>query len=211
MSLNASASNASADSGRYLLWVDGVGGYVLCLANEITIGGPASGNSSAEIALMANLSRRHATIARSGESYVLHPHAATCIGNRQIDEATPLTNGYELQFGQSVRLKFRLPTVLSGTAVLEFVSDHRPVYSVDGAIMMEDNCLFGVGPDNHIVCPLASESFVLFRRDGQIWCKCRTGAVIDGKLNNDGGPIQPGHVVTVADVRFRLEEMPNPA
>lgn len=209
MSPTPATKNEAAAIGRFLLWIDGVGGYLLCLSNEIIIGGPADSDSTAQLALLANLSRRHATIARSGEGYVLTPHAATSVGNREVHDPTPLTGGYELRFGQNVRLQFRLPTVLSGTAVLDFVSDHRPVYSVDGAIMMEDNCLFGAGPDNHVVCPDASDSFVLFLRDGQLWCKCRTGVVIDGTHNESGGPIVPGHVVTAADVRFRLEEMPH--
>lgn len=209
MSLNTSPQSETAAGRRFLLWIDGVGGYLLCLSNEITIGGPADIEAAADIALLANLSRRHATITRSGEGYILAPHAPTRVGNREIHQPTPLTGGYELRLAQNVLLGFRLPTVLSGTAVLDFVSDHRPVYSVDGAIMMEENCLFGTGAENHVVCPDASDSFVLFLRDDRLWCKCRSGVVIDGNFNQAGGPIEPGQVVTAADVRFRIEEMPN--
>ena len=208
MSQTIHTQTESVDAGRFLLWIDGVGGYLLCLSERMTIGGPADSHSAADLTLLANLSRRHATLVRSGEGYVLEPHASTSVGGRLVAEPTSLDGGYELRLGTSVRLQFRLPTVLSGTAVLTFVSDHRPIYSVDGVIMMEHNCLLGPGPDNHVVCPEASESIVLFRRDGKFWCKSRSVVLIDDKPNREGGPIAVGCVVSTADVRFRLEEMP---
>jgi hypothetical protein len=208
MSFDVHPNQEAADAKRFLLWVDGVGGYLLCLSNRILIGGPADQNGETDVALLANLSRRHATITRSGDGYIFEPHGSSGIGKKEISNPTPLQNGYEIRLGQSVRLEFRLPSVLSGTAVLGFLSDHRPNYSVDGVIMMEDNFLLGSGSENHVICPDVTEPLVLFRRDGQIWCKCRTSVMIDGKLNEQGGPIQPGSVVTAMDLRFRLEDIP---
>ena len=194
---------------RYLLWIDGVGAFQLCLGERVTVGGPTDPKKQADVSLLANLSRRHATFVRSGEGYLLEPHGPTWVGNRQIDEITPLSNGYVIRLGDNVSMKFRLPSVLSGTAVLEFVSDHRPVYSVDGVVMMEENCLLGPGQDHHVVCPHWPEPVVLFRRDNQFWCKSRNPVTVGGKSSPDGGPIRPGDVVSSgAEVRFRLEEIP---
>lgn len=193
---------------RFLLWVDGVGGYLMCLGDRVTIGGPADADNQADVALLANLSRRHATFVRSGEGYVLEPHAAVFVGNRTASETTPLANGYSLRLGNNVELTFRLPSVLSATAVLDFRSDHRPVYSVDGVIMMEENCLLGPGRDQHIICPGWSESIVLYRREEQFWCKSRNPVSVAGQPAPAGGPIHPGDVVSSgAEVRFRIEEV----
>ena len=200
-----------ADSQRFLLWIDGVGGYLLCLGERITIGGPADPEQQSDLTLLANLSRKHATISRAGEGYVFEPHGSASLGRRAVSETTPLADGYTIRLGGNVELRFRLPSVLSNAAALEFLSDHRPVYSVDGVIMMEETCLIGPGRDQHIVCPQWSESIVLFRRDrgsdrGEFWCKSRTPLAIDGKAASDGGPIEPGAVVSSgAEVRFRLE------
>lgn len=195
-------------SQRFLLWVDGVGGFLMCLGERTTIGGPADPHQQADVALLANLSRKHATFVRSGEGYLLQPHAAVAVGNRPISDAVPLSSGYIIRLGNSVELTFRLPSVLSTTAVLEFRSDHRPVYSVDGVIMMEENCLLGPGSDQHVICPGWSESVVLFRRDGRFWCKSRTPVSVAGKPSPEGGPIHPGDVVSSgSEVRFRLEEI----
>ena len=56
---------------RLMLWIDGVGAYLLCLGRRVSIGGPAVDDHPAEIPLLANLSRRHATFVRSGDVYVL--------------------------------------------------------------------------------------------------------------------------------------------
>jgi len=193
---------------RYVLWVDGVGGYLLLLAERVTIGGPGDGPQQADLTLLANLSRRHASLARSGEGYVLEPHAATCVGNRLLAEPSPLCDGYTIRLGDSVALTFRVPSVLSNTAVLEFQSDHRPVYSVDGVIMMEESCLLGPGRQHHVVCDGWSETVVLYRRDGGFWCKSRNSVCVSGTPLPDGGPIRPGDVVSSGpDVRFRIEAL----
>jgi len=193
---------------RFVLWVDGVGALLLCLGDRVTIGGPADPEKQADVSLLANLSRRHATFVRSGEGYLLEPIGPTWVGHRQISETTPLASGYDIRMGNNVQLKFRLPSVLSGTAVLEFVSDHRPVVSVDGIVMMEDNCLLGPGRDQHVICPGWTESLVLFRRNGQFWCKSRNPVSVCGKPSPEGGPIHPGDVVANgAEVRFRIEEL----
>ena len=46
---------------RFLLWVDGVGGYLVSLANEIVLGQAAPGNR-VDIPILADISRRHAKI-----------------------------------------------------------------------------------------------------------------------------------------------------
>lgn len=206
--MNAAETTADHEvASRFLLWVDGVGAFLLCLGERITLGGPAETSRQADVALLANLSRQHATIRRSGEGYVLEPHAPCKVGNRQVAEPTSLANGYQLRLGNSVNLCFRQPSVLSATAVLDFLSDHRPVYSVDGVVMMEETCLLGPGRDHHIECPTWTDPVVLFRRNGEFWCKARSPITVSGKAAPEGGPIQPGEVVSNGgEVRFRLEE-----
>ena len=194
---------------RFHLWVDGVGAYLLCLGERVTIGGPADPSKQADVSLLANLSRRHATFTRSGEGYVIEPLGQCWVGNRQITEPTPLAGDDTIRLGTSVALKFRLPSVLTATGVLDFLSDHRPVYSVDGVIMMEETCLLGPGSEHHVICPNWPETVVLFRRNEQFWCKSRSPVSVGGKPSPEGGPIRPGDVVSNGggDIRFRLEEI----
>ena len=46
---------------QYVLWIDGVGGYLICLSHRVTLG-QAGANPSPDIAILADVSRHHATI-----------------------------------------------------------------------------------------------------------------------------------------------------
>ena len=198
-------AGGQAEPARFTLWIDGVGAYLLCLGERVTIGGPEHDADSADVALLANLSRRHATLVRTQEGYLLDAHSAVRVASRPVYERTRLNANYEIELGDCVRLRFRQPTVLSATAVLDFLSDHRPSRRIDGVILMDETCLLGPGGENHVQCPDWPESVVLFRRGGQFCCKSRADLFVDGTLIRDGTPITPGDVVTGPELRFRLE------
>jgi len=206
-------SNPPPKSGeKFVIWIDQVGAFFLCLKSEVTIGGPVSQREgadglSADVPLLANLSRRHATFVRSGESYVLAAHAPSQVAGRTVHDRVDLGDGYVLALGGNVRLTFRLPSVMSGTARLEFLSDHRPAHAADAIILMDETCLIGPGPENHIRCPTWPHSVLLFRRDGRLWCKSRGELFIGGRHAPDGGALEPGVVVTGSEIRFRIEEI----
>lgn len=192
---------------QHLLWIDRVGCWMLLLKPEVTIGGAGGHSEPADIALVAQLSRRHATITREGECYVLKAHAPVSIGGRQVHDRIDLHDGYELQLGQSVRVRFRLPTVMSGSARLEFASDHRPKHAVEGIVLMEETCLLGPHDDNHVVCPGWTNNVVLYRKNGQVWCKSRDELYIAGQSAFPTGAIPSGAVVQGKDFRFRVESL----
>lgn len=198
--------NGSAAKRQYMLWIDGVGAYLLCLGEEVTIGGPGRDAHPADVPMLANLSRQHATIVRNGEGYLLRAHGPSQVGGRSVEGKAFLSNRCEILLGGNVRFGFRLPTALSATARLDFLSDHRLAQSVDGIVLMDDNCLLGPGIENHICCPEWPESVVLFRKADELWCKSRGDLFVDGKLVNQAAALYSGCVVTGLDLRFRIEE-----
>ncbi|MFN0055478.1 MAG: hypothetical protein ACKV0T_25305 [Planctomycetales bacterium] len=200
------ATREAGRSERFRLWIDGVGVYLLCLSDAVTIGGPAA-EQPADLSLLANLSRRHATLHRSGERYVLHAHAPTCVAGRPVHDRADMCDGHDLQLGANVRLRFRLPTVMSGSARLDFLSDHRPAQAVDGVVLMHDTCLLGPQAENHICCPAWTQSLLLYRRDGELYCKSRDDVFIDKQHLPGGGKLIPGATVAGAELRFHLEEL----
>ena len=199
---------ASATDARYLLWIDGVGAYLVCLAQRVTIGGHRPDGQNADLPLMSNLNRQHATLIRGTEGYVLESHGPVKVSGRPVQEKLFLTGDRELELGSSVKVRFRLPSVLSMTATLDFVSDRRPSHTIDGVILMEDNLLIGPSRDNHIRCPNWSEAVLLYRRGEQLWCKARGDVFVDQSLARSGSPLRPGQIVQGKDLRFRLESAP---
>jgi len=190
---------------RYVIWIDGIGAYLICLGDAVDVGGPVLGPDAADISLLANLSRLHATILRSGEQYLLQPHGTTTVAGKTCYEPVILNTESEIGLGDSVRLKFHIPMALSTTACLEFESHHRPALSVDGVLLFQDNCVLGPQPGSHVYCPAWSQSVVLFFKDGQFWCKTYNGVVMNGTLVSGAAPIPQGSVVTGLDVQFRIE------
>lgn len=208
---------------RYTLWIDGVGAYVLFLNSRVSIGGPAAvegrfhkmlpngtpdsakpEDAAADVALLANLSRQHAAVVRSGDGYVLQAHSWVKVAGRLVDERTDLNDANEIEMG-TAKLRFRMPNPLSHSARLEFVSDHRPVPSVDGVVLMSETCLLGPGSENHVPCPQWPGTVILIRdRDG-LRCKSRLDLFAGQRSVSDNVVLQPGDVVSGPDLRFRVE------
>jgi hypothetical protein len=202
---NPPISEGTARSERFYLWVDGVGAYLLFTGSRVTIGGPTRDRDTADLVMLANLSRKHATFVRSGEAYVLEAHGACKVADRPVEERTHLNNNYRLELAAGVKLRFRLPSVLSATAVIDFISDHRPNRSIDGVILMEQTCLLGPARDNHVVCPDWNETVLLYRKADGFWCKSQSQIAIDGQWTESGGLVKPGSCVSGNEFRFRLE------
>ena len=211
-----SSRSMNTNRTQCLLWIDGVGCWMLHLRDRISIGGPgvsSRGDRSADLQLLADLSRSHATVARSGEVLLLAPDGPASVSENPVTRPTVLRDGDVVGLGSAVRLRFRQPSALSLTARLEFLSDHRPERRIDGALMMDQACILGPGADCHVVCPEWEQRIIVFRRDGKLWCK-RGGSpaqapaedlYVNGCRVNDAAPLRDGTIVTLGDSRFRIE------
>lgn len=169
---------------RQVAWIDGVGGYLICLDDEVTIGQP-SAPPSVDIPILADLSRRHASLRRDGESYVLTPIHRVSVDGSRLTGPTVLSNGALIEVGDTVRIRFRQPHALSATAVLSLESPHRTEPAVDGIVLMSDSCILGPQGHSHVCCRDWTDELVFFRRgDGLTF---RTSATVEV----DGQPADP--------------------
>ena len=193
------------DSGRFMLWIDGVGAWLLCCGDRVTVGGPSLRSRPADICLMAGLSRRHVEIVCFENEWYLERRGATELNGAPVSETVLLSDNDQLRLGDSVQLAFRQPSVLSASAVIEFVSSHRPAQTVDGVVLIRENCLLGAGQENHIMCPDWPQAVVLFVREGRLWCRSRTPLSVDGQRVHEAGQLHPGALVTSDKLRFRVE------
>lgn len=193
----------------YVLWIDGAGAHGVCLGDEVSIGGPAGDGDAADVALLANLSRRHAVVRRIGERYEIEPLGPTTLHGRRLEGPAPLSDGTLIGLGETVRVRFRLPSPLSASAVLEFASGHRPEQRIDSVVLMDENCLLGPGRGHHVDCRSFEAPVVLFRRDGGFRVKSRTELWIDGAAAGTEAPFAPGAVVTCGAAAWRLERAGN--
>tara|TARA_B100000686_G_scaffold61530_1_gene66116 strand:- start:40 stop:903 length:864 start_codon:yes stop_codon:yes gene_type:complete len=195
---------ASTNEDRHLLWIDGVGGFLLLTRQAITIGGPQAPDT--DIQLLASLSRQHATIHRDDGGYLLEAHGPTRVNQRRVVEWTELPDGADITLGRTVQLSFHRPTVLSGSGRLRFQSDHRPTHSLDGVVLVADTCLLGPGRDCHIQCPEWEDSVILIHRGGDWLVRSpRLTLEVNGKKLRGEATIGDGQIVTGPDLRFHVE------
>lgn len=209
---------------RLLLWVDGVGGYLVCLNDDILVG-QAAPATTADLPILGDLSRRHAWIRRQGERYLVEPCplarpsgqarlpgqeslpsvTALRINGRLVTEPTLLYDGDELELGAGVKLRFAQPHVLSATARLDFVSRHRPQLRVDGVLLMAESCVLGPNLRNHVVCRDWKDDVVLYRHGGRLFCRAMDDIEIDGRLCEGRGELTGQSVVKGEDFSLALE------
>jgi hypothetical protein len=202
----ASARTTEVDFGsRFLLWVDGVGGYMICLGKEISIGQAVPGNRVA-IPIQGNLSRMHARIRRE-DGYLIEPDHRVRVDGSEIRKTTLLNDGDEVEFGEGVRLRFRQPHALSATARLEFISRHRTQPSVDGILLMAESCVLGPKWQNHVVCREWTNDVVLYRRDGELFCRAMEPIEVDGRYCEGQARIEGNSQIMGSDFSLCLEEV----
>jgi tetratricopeptide (TPR) repeat protein len=196
--------------GRVLLWADVIGGYLVCLDDEITIG-RAGPDSTADLTLLADLARRHAVIARDGEHYTLRALQPTFLNGRAIDSA-PLRDGDLIRLGANVELEFRRPSPVSATATLRLMSRHRPPTAIDGVLLMAQSCLIGPTRQCHIAAPKLDQPIVLFRQADTLWCRCPGSFEVDGAPALSRAPLTLTSAVKGEGFSFSLEPLePRPA
>ncbi|HEY4259537.1 MAG TPA: FHA domain-containing protein [Schlesneria sp.] len=190
------------------MWLDGVGAFLVCFDNQVRIGGSTgAADVRPEISLMSNLSRHHVRLIRSGEVWLLEPLGPTAVDDRPVFKHCLLNDGNRLRLGLSVKLRFRLPSALTGTARIDFESPHRPNPSVDGIILLAGTCVLGPGLDSHITCRPESDRVMLTQRPSGFWCQASGGVWVDEIASGTEAPCETGKVYSGQNWRFRLESV----
>jgi len=213
----APSSDESMLAKRFMLWIDGVGAFLVITADDVTIGRMATpmratgatstSSTSADIALSANLSREHVVIRRMEEQYLIEARSKAAVDQRELSNGQWLKQRSEITLNDSVRLEFVMPTPLSSSARLKVLSDHRRQYSVDGYVLMGETCLLGRGHEHHVVCPEWNASVVLARHSSGLVVRSQQPLTVDGEVAVGLMPLRSGQTVVGDKLRFRMEEV----
>ena len=191
---------------RLLLWVDAVGGYLICLADEVVLG-QAVPETSIDIPILGDLSRQHAKISRDGGDYLIEPFEPIWINGKLINSRALLTDGVELQLGQGIKFRFRKSHALSSTARLDFLSRHRTQPFADGILLMAESCVLGPCAANHIICQTWPEDVVLYRQEEELYCQTTETLEIDGQSCDGRGRITPRSRISGSEFALSLEPL----
>jgi tetratricopeptide (TPR) repeat protein len=167
------------DGERFLLWIDGVGGYLVCSGDRVSLGQPAGWH--VDVPIMADLSRLHAWIERDVEGYLLRAVRPALVNGNTVREKAVLGNDSEILLGHGVRLHFRRPSPLSSTARLDLASPHRLSLPAEAVILMAETFIIGPSPVAHIVTPGWTRELVMYRQGSELWCRTSDEFEVDGQ------------------------------
>ncbi len=160
----ASVNGSVTESGvrRFLLWVDGVGGFLVCLAPRISLG-QAGLERSVDVPIYADLSRFHACLIRDPEGYLLEGPRHILVNGMPVEGRQWLSVQDRITLGRSCQFIFQCPVPISTTALLQLVSGHRMPLGVDGVLLMAENVILGPGQGSHVAIPSLSQPIILTR------------------------------------------------
>lgn len=192
-------------AGRFLLWADAVGGYLVCMDEEVVLG-RAGPDGEADIPLLGDVARNHAVISRDGDGYVIRANHPTCVNNRKVASA-PLRDGDVIRLGPTLELEFRQPSPVSTTARLAILSRHRLPLAVDGVILMGETCIVGPSAQAHVRAPNLADPVVLYRQGGSLWCRAPGTFEVDGRGFEGRARLHPRSGVRGDGFSFSLEPL----
>jgi hypothetical protein len=191
---------------RALLWVDAVGGFLVCLDDTITIGQPSSGDT-VTLPILADLSRRHAILRRDAGAYILEPLGRTRVDGRDITTPFVLSDNQMIQLGDNVRIRFSKPHALSATARLTIESHHKTQPTADAALLMADSCVLGPNRHCHVQCRDWQRDVIVYRQNDQVFCRADEPLNVDGVLASGKTEINSGARVEGDDFSFAWESL----
>jgi hypothetical protein len=190
----------------FMLWVDAVGGFWICMADEVVLGQPV-GRGRVDVPILADISSRHARIRRDGEGYLIEAIREVRVDGRAVQGVASLADGSRVSLGESVRLVFRRPHTLSATARLDIVSRHRTQPASDAVLLMADSCILGPDPRSHVVCPGWKQQVILYRHHEELYCRTMGLLEIDGTCCQQRGRVTRNSHVVGDGFSLSLEEI----
>jgi len=173
---------------RFFLWVDGVGGYLVCLSPHITFG-QAAADAPVDVPLLADVSRLHATVTRdSGGNYLLEASRPVQVNGETVTRSA-LQPGDRLTLGVSCQLQFARPTPTSASGRLDLVSGHRSLPGVDSVLLMADTIVLGPTEQSHVRIADLKQPLVLFRNKEGLGVRYSGNFLVDGQRVKDRSPL----------------------
>jgi tetratricopeptide (TPR) repeat protein len=188
---------------RFLLWIDGVGGYLVCLGNRVTLG-QATPDATVDVPIFADVSRLHATLTRDTEGYLLESSRALQVNGQPLGKAL-LHSGDRVTLGSCCQIQFHQPVPISASARLDLVSGHRLKLAVDAVLLMADTLVLGPGPQAHVVMSELEQPVVLFRTKEGLGIRAGGKMSIDGHECLQRGTLGPTSAVAGDDFALAIE------
>jgi len=195
----------SDDDQRRMLWIDGVGGFLITPGAEWTIGGSAADQSPEVIKVIGAIPSRAARIRRQGSDYILEPLAETKLSDVPTGRPTLLRDDDTIELGGTVAIAFHRPHPLSASARLRPSGRHRFDPRADAVILLADSCVIGPSTGAHIRCPQWPVDVVLTADKGSWQVRAPQPISLDGREVGKRGTIDGRCRIESEGISFSIE------
>jgi hypothetical protein len=193
----------TAPPDRFMLWVDGIGNYLVCLGTRVTFG-QAIPSSRVDVPLLADVSRLHATLTRESEGYLLEAHRPTLVNASSVDKVL-LQEGDRFSLGSSCQMTFSQPVPVSATARLDPVGGPRTSPAADAILLMAETLVLGSGPQAHVIIPELRQPVILYRQKDGLGVRHVGSLWVDGHRCGERGSLGTSGSVRGDDFSFAIE------
>jgi hypothetical protein len=148
-------SHPNSDDGRWVLWVDGCGGFLIVVNRDVRIGREVTARKDEsgrlDVSLVADVPRLAGMIVRDQADYYWQDS-----GDRKWIEP-----GKRIAGLGSAKLRLHKPSALCNSAVLTLDPPHRFGGHIDAVILADQTWLIGPSDDCHIRCRSLSSPLVV--------------------------------------------------
>lgn len=170
MTLSLSPSQSTDGDRRWKLWVDGCGGFLVLIDDEVSVGREASDNR-ADVGLIADVPRLAGKICRDHDDYYWQAEGADSPSSSNSIERHWIESGNKIGDLGSAKLRLRKTSALCNSAVLTLDPPHRLGGHIDAVLLVNQTWLIGPSDDCHVRCRSLSSPIVVTRRDEKWWIK----------------------------------------
>lgn len=202
------SANRSNDLSRFMIWVDGVGGYLVC-ADAFNSIGQATQQNDVAIPISGDIQQLHAKIQSADSGHLLHPCGPVFVDQQPVLEPQLLADNRTFEMGHSVSLRYCKPHPWSTTAVISFESRNRTYPWSDAVLIAGNTIILGPNAQSHIRCARWEHEVILLRRDDQWHCRSFADFTIDGESIEMEGPLNGNSRVEGRDFSFSIENLVN--
>ena len=177
---NKITSNPNRDfslSSRFVMHIDGVGGFLVLRENRVTIG-PVSSSAQPMVGLMADPNLPVATIERVDDDYFIHASSSIRVNDVSVADKL-LVDGDRIALSPRCSLKFLVPNPASTTAILQLTGSRLGRADIRHVILMDRDILIGNDRGSHIAADSLDETITMYAQNGRLLCKSRERVLVN--------------------------------
>jgi tetratricopeptide (TPR) repeat protein len=190
---------------RFILWIDGVGAWLVCLGSRISFGQAGPEGGPIDVPLMADVSRIHATLTRDEESYLLESNRDMEVNGRAASRSV-LRSGDQLALA-ACAMTFVQPVPGCMSARLTLEGARRLPMAVDGVLLMADMLVLGPGDNVHVSMPELSQPLYLVRQKDRLAVSWKGEFIVEGQRCRDRAPLPVQGCVSSDAFTFAIEAL----